>query len=348
MKRNLESQSCKILGILGILILTVSCSTLDRTNPNDAYGINYDDGSEEFSSSSWSSSSDGNNLYVSSSSRSSSSEEVSPEPGEDESEKSSSSSEQISYYSSSSQKFFSDCTVDNCVLWTADLDTYPNLQVYTPDLQACLKANPGNYTWNTYYLSPCMASTGGYWGWYGFNNNGSVSPSKNNTGALALIDDADGSIYYNGNIQNNALHANFSAGLAPDELNGWSGAGIGFAWRTPEVNAWDNLQIRTSDISDFNGICLIYSYTGDALQVILQWDTDLYGYDTYRYNLETGTNKTINLAWEDFVSAENTHPLSTATMYAKELHIELGNTSTKEAKQASFDLFKLGWYGGCG
>lgn len=229
-------------------------------------------------------------------------------------------------------------------LWNMNPERF--YQVQTPEVVECTGGDPGAMDDNG---AACFQNTEGWWFAYdGTEANpgtevGFTPISQNpedGSWKLIMADMSDGSIIPGGNlVDGQGLRVTIStAGGASDSP---AIGGIGFYWTKSK---------SAIDISSHEGFCLDYSLSGAPMYVELGWNTDVYGFDTWRAPLSETNGKTLKIPWSAFSQSgwdkKHSTTIATATENVVRLNIVLQNGNINEWT-SEFTIHSLGWLDEC-
>lgn len=187
--------------------------------------------------------------------------------------------------------------------------------------------------------------------WYGFGTSGSTFfPNSGSPPALILADPTTGDFISGGNLSSQGLLVKLTAlGASPTDPS-W--AGIAYRQRIP---------IADADISEYGGFCVTYTLTGSNMELKLEWDTKLKGFDMW-YAVLPASAVPVTRAFQWDVSATSltqsgnfrrdnwdvSHALKieSAVKENQTILFQLLNRSTSE-QTADFTLIALGKYSDC-
>lgn len=233
-------------------------------------------------------------------------------------------------------------------LWNMDVENKG--QVQTPEVLAC--------AWTYQEGDPCYQSTGGWWYAYvgdkedketGAKNDYSISPIDYNadgTYKLITVDESDGSILPNGNLQEGVGLVVTMSGTGNGSDSSPAIIGVGWNWNKAETQI---------NVSDFGGLCFGYSWTGtQALDVELsQGETTdkAAGWNTWTAKMAPATGGSVDLPWAKFQNGGNwgqPNPLEDVTANMVAVKVRLKNPTTSPVS-GTLTISEVGKAGeGCG
>jgi len=130
-------------------------------------------------------------------------------------------------------------------------------------------------------------------------------------------------------------------------------AAIGFNWRgKKECDTDDYKSTYVEDISNKEGLCIVYKADKAGVEIELGWNEAKYEYNTWVAKLPAASDwKTIEAIFEEdfapsYEGEDDPYPLETALTQAEALKLALKN-KTDDDVTIHFQLKEIGWKGSC-